>query len=175
MEDNKDNEVYFLGKQHRHRHHKWLWVAIVILLLAVPLGIASLWSSDRDSATIGKTLKGEVLQTVSVLPEGAAMPKFNGDGDINDFYVWLTQNLKYPQGLENEQARVVISFVVQTDGKLGQFKVIDSTKQKAFEDQVIDLLKQSPAWTPARLSDGQEVNMEFTLPVLFALTENRGD
>lgn len=40
-------------------------------------------------------------------------------------------------------------------------------KKKAYEQTVIELLKKSPHWKPARLSDGEEVNMEFTLPVVF--------
>jgi hypothetical protein len=39
--------------------------------------------------------------------------------------------------------------------------------EKAYEQTVIELLKRSPHWKPARLSDGEEVNMEFTLPVVF--------
>ena len=40
-------------------------------------------------------------------------------------------------------------------------------KEKAYEQTVIELLKRSPHWKPARLSDGEEVNMEFTLPIVF--------
>jgi len=172
MEDNKDNEVYYLGIPQKPNSRKWWWVIGAVLGIIVLLALAGLWTMDDGNSSGDDTLKGEMLQTVSVLPDGAAMPRFNGDGDVNDFLVWIMQNLKYPQGLEKEQARVVIRFVVQTDGKLGQFKVIDAPKQKAFEQQVINLLEDSPEWTPAKLSDGKPVNMEFTLPVEFRLAEN---
>ena len=79
-----------------------------------------------------------MLKTIAVLPEGGQMP-----------------------------ARVVINFTVQKDGTLGLFKVLEAPKEKAYEQTVIELLKRSPQWKPARLSDGEEVNMEFTLPVVF--------
>jgi len=170
MEDNKDNEVYYLGKSQKRNLRKWWWVAL--LGIVALFALAQLWTLNGGNSIGDDTLKGETLQTVSVLPEGAAMPRFNGDGDMNDFLVWIMQNLKYPQGLEKEKARVVIRFVVQTDGKLGQFEVMDAPKQKAFEQQVINLLKESPDWTPAKLSDGKSVNMEFTLPVEFRQAEN---
>jgi TonB family protein len=108
-----------------------------------------------------------VLKTIAVLPEGGQMPIFNGNGDINDFLRWVMTNIQYPKGLEDKPARVVINFTVQKDGTLGLFKVLEAPKEKAYEQTVIELLKKSPHWKPARLSDGEEVNMEFTLPVVF--------
>ncbi len=89
------------------------------------------------------------------------------NGDINDFLRWVMTNIQYPKGLEGKPARVVVSFTVQTEGTLGLFKVLEAPKEKAYEQTVIELLKKSPRWKPARLSDGKEVNMEFTLPVVF--------
>lgn len=79
----------------------------------------------------------------------------------------LAQNLKYPKGLENKDAKVVIKFTVNTAGKLEKFQILESPKEKAFEQAVISLLKESPQWAPAELTDGTKVNMEFTLPVSF--------
>ena len=95
------------------------------------------------------------------------MPKFDGDKDINEFLKWIMLNIQYPKGLETKPARVVISFTVKTDGTLGYFKVLEAPKEKAYEQTVIKLLKKSPRWSPAKLSDGTVVNMEFTLPVAF--------
>ena len=48
-----------------------------------------------------------------------------------------------------------------------KFQILESPKEKAFEQAVISLLKESPQWAPAELTDGTKVNMEFTLPVSF--------
>ena len=50
---------------------------------------------------------------------------------------------------------------------LEKFQILESPKEKAFEQAVISLLKESPQWAPAELTDGTKVNMEFTLPVSF--------
>lgn len=80
--------------------------------------------------------------------------------------------MKYPKGLENKDAKVVIKFTVNTAGKLEKFQILESPKEKAFEQAVISLLKESPQWAPAELTDGTKVNMEFTLPVSFKPENN---
>lgn len=120
--------------------------------------------SYRSDGYIQQT---HMLKTIAVLPKGGQMPKFDGNKDISEFLKWIMLNIKYPEGLETEPARVEIRFMVKTDGTLGNFKVLKAPKEKAYEQTVIGLLKKSPRWTPAKLSDGTVVNMEFTLPVAF--------
>lgn len=120
--------------------------------------------SYRSDGYIQQT---HMLKTIAVLPKGGQMPKFDGNKDISEFLKWVMLNIKYPEGLETEPARVEIRFTVKTDGTLGNFKVLKAPKEKAYEQTVIELLKKSPRWTPAKLSDGTVVNMEFTLPVAF--------
>lgn len=158
-------ETYFLGKPQETRHatshiyKKVLGIAIGMIIL-IGISIALVWKPQDASHP-------HELKTIAVLPEGAQMPIFNGNGDINDFLKWVMLNIQYPKGLEDKPARVVVSFTVQKDGTLGLFKVLEAPKEKAYEQAVIGLLKKSPRWKPARLSDGEEVNMEFTLPVVF--------
>lgn len=120
--------------------------------------------SYRSDGYIQQT---HMLKTIAVLPKGGQMPKFDGNKDISEFLKWVMLNIKYPKGLETEPARVEIRFTVKTDGTLGNFKVLKAPEEKAYEQTVIELLKKSPRWTPAKLSDGTVVNMEFTLPVAF--------
>lgn len=120
--------------------------------------------SYRSDGYIQQT---HMLKTIAVLPKGGQMPKFDGNKDISEFLKWVMLNIKYPKGLETEPARVEIRFTVKTDGTLENFKVLKAPKEKAYEQTVIELLKKSPRWTPAKLSDGTVVNMELTLPVAF--------
>lgn len=120
--------------------------------------------SYRSDGYIQQT---HILKTIAVLPKGGQMPKFDGNKDISEFLKWVMLNIKYPKGFETEPARVEIRFTVKTDGTIGNFKVLKAPKEKAYEQTVIELLKKSPRWTPAKLSDGTVVNMEFTLPVAF--------
>ena len=79
----------------------------------------------------------------------------------------LRRPLHEQQAAEKQDAKVVIKFTVNTAGKLEKFQILESPKEKAFEQAVISLLKESPQWAPAELTDGTKVNMEFTLPVSF--------
>ena len=163
---NNQEETYFLGKAQETRHaksHIYKKVCGIAACVVAILGISFLLVFKQQ----GSISHPHVLKTVAVLPEGGQMPIFNGNGDINDFLKWVMLNMQYPKGLEDKPARVVISFTVLTDGTLGKFKVLEAPKEKAYEQTVIELLKRSPHWKPARLSDGEEVNMEFTLPVVF--------
>lgn len=160
-------ETYFLGKNQPIQSHKKslyrkvAYVVIILMLLGVTAGAYLSYKSDHY---IQQT---HMLKTIAVLPKGGQMPKFHGNKDISEFLKWIMLNIKYPKGLETEPARVEIRFTVKTDGTLENFKVLKAPKEKAYEQTVIELLKKSPRWTPAKLSDGTVVNMEFTLPVAF--------
>lgn len=167
----KDKEMredtYFLGKNQPIQSHKkslYRKVAYVVIILMLLGVIAGAYLSYRSDGYIQQT---HMLKTIAVLPKGGQMPKFDGNKDICEFLKWIMLNIKYPKGLETEPARVEIRFTVKTDGTLGNFKVLKAPKEKAYEQTVIELLKKSPRWTPAKLSDGTVVNMEFTLPVAF--------
>lgn len=160
-------ETYFLGKDTANQsHRRSLYIKVARAVIAIVLVVAAAGaylSYGTDSAV----RQDNVLKTIDVLPKGGQKPKFDGGKDISEFLKWVMLNIEYPKGLETEPARVVISFTVKTDGTLGDFKVLEAPEEKAYERTVIELLKKSPRWTPAKLSDGTIVNMEFTLPVAF--------
>lgn len=160
-------ETYFLGKEQaahspKNTHYRKVAYAVILFILVVAaIGAYLSYRSDRSIQ------QNHLLKTIAVLPQGGQKPKFDGDKDINEFLKWVMLNIEYPKGLEAQPARIVIRFTVKTDGTLGDFKVVEAPEEKAYEQTVIELLKKSPRWTPAKLSDGTIVNMEFTLPVAF--------
>ena len=163
---NHQEETYFLGKAQETRHttphiYKKVFGIAACVVVILCMCFALVFKQQENAS------HPQMLKTLAVLPEGGQMPVFNGNGDINDFLKWVMMNIQYPKGLEDKPARVVIRFTVKTDGTLGLFKVLEAPKEKAYEQAVIGLLKKSPRWKPARLSNGDEANMEFTLPVVF--------
>ena len=170
MNNIKEDEVYFLGKQTEAKHHHkiriWIIASCIIALFAVCCywAISSQQSLDKDTA------KGQMLDVVNVLPKGSYAPRFEGKYNMMDFCKWVAENLKYPKGYETIDAKVVVSLVVQKDGTLGKFKIISAPKNKIFEKTVIALLKSCPKWKPAKLADGSSVDVEYTLPVTFRRT-----
>ena len=102
------------------------------------------------------------------------MPTFRGGG-LPEFRNWVQQNVKYPQiALENGiQGNVVIQFVVGPDGKMTNFKVLQSP-DKTLSDATIDVLKKANemknGWKPGK-QRGKPVKVSFTMPVRFVIQQ----
>ena len=118
----------------------------------------------------------EFIQTVEVKEEvieddqpfliAETMPSFQG-GDLNTFRNWVQQNVKFPQiALENGiQGRVVLSFVIEKDGRLTNIQVLQ-TPDRSLSDEAIRVLSKSPKWSPGKQRN-QVVRVKYTLPVDF--------
>ena len=100
------------------------------------------------------------------------MPKFRGGG-LPEFRNWVQQNVKYQQiALEiGIQGNVVVQFVVGADGKMQNFKVLQSP-DKTLSDATIEVLKKANemknGWKPGK-QRGKPVKVSFTLPVAFKI------
>ena len=118
----------------------------------------------------------EVVQTVPVEEEvveddqpfliAETMPSFRG-GDLNTFRNWVQQNVKFPQiALENGiQGRVVLSFVIEKDGRLTNIQVLQ-TPDRSLSEEAVRVLSKSPKWSPGKQRN-QVVRVKYTLPVDF--------
>lgn len=118
----------------------------------------------------------EVVQTVPVEEEvveddqpfliAETMPSFQG-GDLNTFRNWVQQNVKFPQiALENGiQGRVVLSFVIEKDGRLTNIQVLQ-TPDRSLSEEAVRVLSKSPKWSPGKQRN-QVVRVKYTLPVDF--------
>ena len=118
----------------------------------------------------------EVSQQVEVAEEtieddqpfliAETMPSFQG-GDLNTFRNWVQQNVKFPQiALENGiQGRVVLSFVIEKDGRLTNIQVLQ-TPDRSLSEEAIRVLNKSPKWSPGKQRN-QVVRVKYTLPVDF--------
>jgi len=114
----------------------------------------------------------EVIQQVDVVEDdqpfliAETMPSFQG-GDLNTFRNWVQQNVKFPQiALENGiQGRVVLSFVIEKDGRLTNIQVLQ-TPDRSLSEEAIRVLNKSPKWSPGKQRN-QVVRVKYTLPVDF--------
>jgi hypothetical protein len=87
----------------------------------------------------------------------------NGRSDFNKY---IRENIHRPDSATSGQRVVVlISFLVQTDGRLDSLKIIKSPG-KLFSDEVIRLIKAGPAWKPG-LENGKPVEDMVTLRIVF--------
>ena len=89
------------------------------------------------------------------------MPRFPG-GEAT-LMKYIQENLKYPQGQENVEGKVLLEFVVKKNGKVGTVKVL-SVLGKDFYQEVIRVVKSLPKFKPGR-QNGKAVDVWYTLHV----------
>ena len=94
-------------------------------------------------------------------------PQFPGGEEA--LMLFLRVNVKYPPNAarRNVQGRVVMTFVVDKTGKVGEIKVAQSV-DKELDKEAIRVCKLLPDFFPACMN-GEPVSVWFTLPITFKL------
>ena len=107
-------------------------------------------------------------QADEVFQSAAHMPSYPG-GDAA-LMKYLNDHLRYPQAAadNNIQGKVIVQFVVEKNGKIGEVKVARSV-DKDLDREAIRVCKSLPAFSPGRNAVGDPVRVWYTLPVTFKL------
>lgn len=93
-------------------------------------------------------------------------PRFMGGG-LEEFRKWFSANLRYPENFKrNSEMNVMVSFVVERDGRLGQIKV-DNIPDVEYLREVMAILDLCPAWEPGLDTLGRPLRVTYHLPVKF--------
>ena len=95
-------------------------------------------------------------------------PKFMG-GDENTFNSWVLNNIEYPEVAKENgvQGRVMLTFVVNTDGRVIDVQVLRGV-DPALDKEAVRAVSASPRWTPGRQRD-KPVKVRYNFPVVFQL------
>ena len=119
-----------------------------------------------DTAT--ETAAPAPTPTDSVYEVAEVMPEF--PGGTQALFKFISENLEYPQHAIDGQieGRVVVQFVVDKTGKVGNIQVVRSI-DKLLDQAAIDVVRALPAWKPG-MQNGKQVNVRYTLPVSFKLS-----
>lgn len=126
-----------------------------------------------DILNVSKPDKGdeilpvEPIQTYTV-PEEEAL--FMGGG-LTVFHKWVQNKLVYPdEALRNNIfGRVMVEFTVGPKGLIDDIKIVKPVDE-ILDNEVIRVLKLSPAWSEPRQS-GKAVKQKFTMPVFFQIQD----
>jgi len=96
-----------------------------------------------------------------------AIPEFPGGAQA--FGQFLGQNIVYPivARQNNTQGRVIITFVVDAEGKLTDIKVVRGIGS-GCDEEAVRVLKLSPLWTPGMV-DNKPVRTQYSVPISFSL------
>ena len=95
------------------------------------------------------------------------MPSY--PGDMTECYMFIARQMHYPEEAEEKgiEGRVLIRFVVEKDGRLTNFEVIESP-DPLLSNEALRVLKQMPKWIPAK-NKGKDVRCRYSMPILFRL------
>jgi TonB family protein len=105
--------------------------------------------------------------TTYTYTENHIFPSFKGG--LAAFGHFLADVVRYPSWAQKNrvQGRVLVAFVVQTDGSLGDFKIKESPDEQ-MSAEAIRVLKISPKWQPG-VFYGKVVPVYYTVPIAFKL------
>lgn len=103
----------------------------------------------------------------SVYDQVEQMPEF--PGGMPAMIEFLQINLKYPKDAIKQQVggRVMVMFVVETDGTLSNVRVAKKVFP-SLDSEAVRVVKTMPKWKPGK-EKGRPVRVNFTLPVVFSL------
>ena len=95
-------------------------------------------------------------------------PTFKG-GDQNTFTKWVFSQIEYPEiAKENGvQGRVVLEFIVDTDGAVKNVKVLRGV-DSSLDKEAVRVVSSSPKWQPG-MQRNKPVKVKYTFPVVFQL------
>lgn len=129
-------------------------------------GEISAYKISENSQTVQTVAtSGNKTEAVDVLPQYPG-----GEAAMMQY---LMNNVKYPAeaAAAQEEGRVVVKFVVEADGTIGNVEIIKSVSP-TLDAEAARVIKAMPRWTPGR-SNGQAVACTYSLPVTFKLPADK--
>ena len=91
-------------------------------------------------------------------------------GGMQEMMKFIQSEVKYPKEAQDKglQGRVIVQFVVNTDGSICEDTVVRSVAP-SLDAEAIRVVRSMPNWTPGK-QKGEPVRVRFTLPISFRLS-----
>ena len=153
--------------------HSTLRLGLLLLVLPCSLGVAaqtnkttqnngqpvSLQSSNEGDSISGMEYVGKVYDVVEEPP---SFP-----GGQTALMSWLAENIHCPSTCKSISGRVVLSFIVETDGTLSNIQIVRNLDTE-FDEECIRVVKAMPKWIPGK-QYGQAVRVKYNLPLTICM------
>jgi hypothetical protein len=153
------------------------WVSAALVLVGINLFNKVEAQTKEQQPTVAELAKvnprvvnimmGEPIP-ITTMPKGNKSLLIRHDeaakfpGGISALSSYILKKGKFKEDIIG---RMIVSFTVNTDGTLSDYKIIHGLDENE-DKEVIDALKSSPKWEPA-ISNGKAVKSVFILPVTF--------
>ncbi|MDE5607866.1 MAG: M56 family metallopeptidase [Muribaculaceae bacterium] len=145
--------------------------AVAGTLSAMSRTMTELPSAVKVSEKSAESLAGEQKKSVQTSDNGAAakvadqLPQYPG-GEVA-LMEDLAATIVYPENASEDEAvhRVIVRFVVETDGSVSSPEIIRSAGE-TYDNAALEAVRKLKPFTPG-ISDGKPVAVTYTLPVNF--------
>ena len=128
------------------------------LILMSMMAVLCLMTANAQKTVVSQS-KQNVYDTVEQMPE---FP-----GGMPAMIEFLQTNLKYPSDAkkQNVGGRVLVMFVVETDGTISNVRVAKKVFP-SLDAEAVRVVKAMPKWNPGK-EKGKPVRVNFSLPIVF--------
>ena len=141
---------------------------IMFILVGLVTGIA-VASAIHPNGIVRRAIEHVfgIPEDTTIYNNVEVMPSY--PGDLTECYMFLARHMHYPEEAAEKgiEGRVLIRFVVEKDGRLTNFEVIE-TPDPLLSDEALRVLKQMPQWIPAK-NKGKDVRCRYSMPIQFRL------
>ena len=141
---------------------------IMFILVGLVTGIA-VASAIHPNGIVRRAIEHVfgIPEDTTIYNNAEVMPSY--PGDMTECYMFVARHMHYPEEAAEKgiQGRVLIRFVVEKDGRLTNFEVIE-TPDPLLSDEALRVLKQMPQWIPAK-NKGKDVRCRYSMPIQFRL------
>lgn len=95
------------------------------------------------------------------------------EGGINAFRKQLQDKIVYPAMAKRKETEgnVTVSFVVEKDGSMTDFKVLKGIGDGCDESAISAFKQMNKKWAPAKNAQGKSVRVKKTIPIVFKLSK----
>ena len=139
---------------------------IVLFSLLFALGMTYAAAQKKE------IVKSQKDSTCVIICDYEQMPSF--PGGTQALMDYLNENTRWPGSPEScIQGRVVVSFVVEKDGSIGEPKVVKSL-DPAFDAEALRVVSMMPKWIPGKYN-GKTTRVRYCIPIRFKLLNDEQD
>ncbi|WP_419788694.1 energy transducer TonB [Mucilaginibacter sp. SP1R1] len=134
---------------------------LLIALFVSRISYAHILNAD----TVRKRTAGPTFTSIEKVPEYP--------GGMEAFAKYISKNLKYPEvaRLIGISGRVVVSFVVERDGKVTQVTPLNCIGA-GCEAEAAGVLEASKPWTPG-IQNSRPVRVQYSVPINFSIEKGK--
>jgi len=130
--------------------------------------------SEKTNNSISQTppkfekVAGKGANTNPIFTSVEQVPQF--PGGMEGFSMFLARNTRYPANMRENgiQGRVIISFIVETDGSLSNVHITRGVADE-LDREALRVISSSPKWKPG-IQNGRLVRVAYSVPINFALS-----